>query len=73
MQNSLVCATQTFNRSVNQMLARLCQYLNGDIIRDMPALISSRRKLKSVSEAEKPFNLFESHCNKRLEHTHFAH
>ena len=38
MEDGFRCAVQTLDRAVNQMLARLGEHLNGDVIRQMAVL-----------------------------------
>ena len=74
MQDGVWRAVQTFNRAVNQMLARLGQHLDGDIARHMAALDQFAKEiivgLRGRGEAH--LDLLEPHIDEKLEHAHLA-
>ena len=74
MQNGIRRAVETFDGAVNQMFARLRQYLNGDIIRNMPAIDQFAQKIEIGIRSRRKTNLdfLESHADKNFEHAHLA-
>ena len=74
MQNRIWRATQRINSALDQFCARLCQNLNGDIIRDMPTFDQLTQKVKiCVRCGWKPdFDFPKTHVHQHLEHHHFA-
>ena len=74
MQDGVWRAVQAFDRAVDEMLTRLGQHLNGDIIGHMPALDQLAKEvvvgLRSRGEAHLDF--LEPHIDKKLEHPHLA-
>ncbi len=74
MQDGIRRAVEALDRAVDQMLARLRQHLDGDIIRHMAALDQLAKEIVVGlgCRGESDLDLLEAHIDQKLEHPHLA-
>ena len=74
MQDGIRRAVEALDRAVDQMLARLRQHLDGDIIRHMAALDQLAKEIVVGlgGRGESDLDFLETHIDQKLEHPHLA-
>ena len=74
MQDGVWRAVEAFNRAVDQMFARLCQHLNGDIIGHMATFDQFAKEIVIGlgCRGESDLYLLETHIDQKLKHPHLA-
>ena len=74
VQDGVRRAVEALDRAVDQMLARLRQHLDGDIIRHMAALDQLAKEIVVGlgCRGESDLDLLEAHIDEKFEHPHLA-
>ena len=74
MQDRVFGTLERIKGLVDEMLPRLCQHLNGDIIGDMVTFdkFSAEIEISIGSRRKADLDLSETHLHKHAEHRHFA-
>ena len=74
MQDGVRRAVETFDRAVDQMLARLRQHLDGDVLRHMAAFDQLAKEIVVGlgCRGKSYLDLLEAHIDQKLEHPHLA-